>query len=101
MTFNDDDSGVSYGIGVLLIFLLCFSGFMIMITPIINDIGGYANKQIDNGEMSDQRKNAHDWINLVWKSAPVFFCLAGLCWAIVRALESRGDMPGNINGGGF
>lgn len=94
---------VSYGIGVLLIFIVVFSGFMIMITPIINELNGYTNTQIDDGVCSDQRKNAHTFINLVWKAGPVFFVLAGLCWAIVRALESRGEMPGNnnTNGGGF
>lgn len=81
--------------------MLCFTGFLIMITPVINDLNGYTNRQIDDGKMSEQRKDAHDFINLVWKAAPVFFVLAGLAWAIVRALESRGDMPGNINGGGF
>lgn len=92
---------VSYGIGVLLIFIVVFSGFTILITPIINEMNGYTNDQIDDGVCSDQRKNAHNFINLVWKAGPVFFILAGLCWAIVRALESRGDMPGNIGGGGF
>lgn len=98
LTLQDSDSAVSYGVGALLIFLLCFSGFMIMITPLINDLSGYTNNQITDGDMSDQRKDAYDFINLVWKAAPVFFVLAGLCWAIIRALESRGD---NINGGGF
>lgn len=91
ITFKNSDSAVAYGVGALLIFFLCFTAFLIMVTPIINDLNGYANKQITDGDMSEQRKDAHDFINLVWMGAPVFFVLAGLSWAIVRALEARGD----------
>lgn len=90
-TLRDSDSAVAYGVGALLIFLLCFTAFLIMVTPVINDLNGFANEQIIDGEMSEQRKDAHGFINLVWKAAPVFFVLAGLAWAIVRALEARGD----------
>lgn len=91
-TLIDSDTGVAYGIGVLLIFLFCFTAFFVLCTPVINELNGCANDQIADGAMSEQRKDAHSFINLVWKGAPVFAVLAALCWAIVRALEARGDM---------
>ena len=91
-TIHDSDSGVAYGIGALLIFLLCFTAFFVLCTPVINELNGCANDQIADGEMSEQRKDAHDFVDLVWKGAPVFAVLAALCWGIVRALEARGDM---------
>jgi len=85
------ESAVSYGVGLLVIFFVVFTTFVIVITPVVNALNTFSNDQIADGDMSAQRKSAHDFIDTMWTGAPVFFVLACVAWGIIRALESRGE----------
>ena len=84
-----DDSGIAYGIGVLMIFLVTCTAIMIVFTPMINGIIAQHNAQVDAGSVSEQRKNSTAWTVTMWQSLPIWMLMGGLVWGIVRALEVR------------
>ena len=84
-----DDSGIAYGIGVLMIFLVSCTAIAIAFTPLINGIIGQHNTQVADGDVSEQRKNSTAWTVTMWQSLPIWTLMGGLVWGIVRALEVR------------
>ncbi len=86
-TFND--SGIAYGIGVLMIFLVSCTAIMIAFTPMINGIIAQHNTQVEDGSVSEQRKNSTAFSVTIWNGLPIWMLIGGFVWAIIRALEVR------------
>ena len=86
-TFND--SGIAYGIGVLMIFLVSCTAIMIAFTPMINGIIAQHNTQVEDGSVSEQRKNSTAFSVTIWNGLPIWMLMGGFVWAIIRALEVR------------
>lgn len=84
-----DDSGIAYGIGVLMIFLVVATALFNAFAPIINGVVDHHNTQVAAGDVSEQRKNSTAWNVTMWQTLPIWMLLGGLVWAVVRALEAR------------
>lgn len=84
-----DDSGIAYGIGVLMIFLVSCTAILLAFTPMINGLLDQHNAQVDAGDVSEQRSNSTAWAVTIWQSLPAWMLLGGFVWAVVRALEVR------------
>lgn len=80
---------VSYGIFVVLLFLIVASVLTIVLAPVVNQTTEIVNKDIEAGELSAKYTT---WFNLIvglCKAIPVFALVGVTGWAIVRALEKR------------
>lgn len=82
---------VAYGSFVVLLFILAAGVLTIIIAPIVNQTADFVNNEIDDGALSTKYVTWFDLIMGFAKAIPIFALLGVTAWAIVRALEKRGE----------
>ena len=85
-----DNTGIAYGIGVLLAFLVLSSLFYIAYTLFISAlIDVFNSSMIPTGDVSVDRGGSMLFLYRMWAAVPVFILFAGAIWGVVRALEMK------------
>lgn len=88
--FTEDDRGIAYGIGVLIVFLILSSLFYIAYTVFISGlIDVFNSSMIPTGDVSVDRGGSMMYLYRMWAAVPFFILIAGALWGIVRALEMK------------
>ncbi len=88
-SFTENEDAVSFGIVVLAALLLVGSVVIMGLTPAINSFVEVFNKQVDDGQVSQQRADVMAWNVLIYNTAYIWLLLAALAWGVVRALEQK------------
>ena len=85
-----DNSGIAYGIGVLLAFLILSSLFYIAYTLFVSELISIFNTtMIPTDNVSVDRGGSMLYLRRMWAAIPFFVLIAGALWGIVRALEMK------------
>lgn len=85
-----DSSGIAYGIGVLLCFLILSSLFYIAYTLFISALIDVHNTvMIPTDHVSVDRGGSMMYLYRMWSAIPLFVLLAGALWGVIRALEMK------------
>ncbi len=85
-----DNSGIAYGIGVLLAFLILSSLFYIAYTLFVSGLlDVFNNTMIPSDNVSVDRGGSMLYLRRMWAAVPFFVLIAGALWGIVRALEMK------------
>ena len=89
-TFTENTSGIAYGIGVLLAFLILSSLFYIAYTLFVSGLlDVFNNTMIPTDNVSVDRGGSMLYLRRMWSAIPFFVIIAGALWGIVRALEQK------------
>ena len=85
-----DNSGIAYGIGVLLAFLILSSLFYIAYTLFISELINVFNTvMIPSDNVSVDRGGSMLYLRRMWAAVPFFVLIAGALWGVIRALEMK------------
>ena len=88
--FTENTSGIAYGIGVLLAFLILSSLFYIAYTLFVSGLlDVFNNTMIPTDNVSVDRGGSLLYLRRMWAAVPFFVLIAGALWGIVRALEQK------------
>lgn len=89
-SFTEDNTGIAYGIGVLLAFLVLSSLFYIAYTMFISGlIDVFNSSMIPTGHVSVDRAGSMMYLYRMWTAIPLFVLFAGALWGIIRSLEMK------------
>jgi hypothetical protein len=89
-SFAKNDTGIAYGIGVLLAFMILSSLFYIAYTLFVSGLlDVFNNTMIPTDNVSVDRGGSMLYLRRMWSSVPFFVLIAGALWGIVRALEQK------------
>lgn len=88
----EDNTGIAYGIGALIVFLILSSLFYITFSEFINGVIGVYNTKMLPDVVSTERAGSMSYLVNMWLAVPFFILIAGVAWGVVRALEQRGDV---------
>lgn len=80
---------VSYGIFVVLLFLIVASVLTIVFAPMVNTTTEIVNEDISDGALSTKYVTWYNLIVGLCKALPLFAIVGAVGWAIIRALEKR------------
>ena len=87
---NGDNSGIAYGIGVLLAFLILSSLFYIAYTLFVSGLlDVFNNTMIPTDNVSVDRGGSMLYLRRMWAAVPFFVLIAGALWGVIRALEMK------------
>lgn len=88
--FTENTSGIAYGIGVLLAFLILSSLFYIAYTLFVSGlIDVFNNTMIPTDNVSVDRGGSMLYLRRMWAAIPFFVLIAGALWGVIRALEMK------------
>lgn len=88
--FATNTSGIAYGIGVLLAFLILSSLFYIAYTLFVSGlIDVFNNTMIPTDNVSVDRGGSMLYLRRMWAAIPFFVLIAGALWGVIRALEMK------------
>ena len=86
----ESNSGIAYGIGVLLAFLILSSLFYIAYTLFISGlIDVFNSSMIPTGHVSVDRGGSMLYLRRMWAAVPFFVLIGALLWSVVRSLEMK------------
>ena len=89
-SFTSDTSGIAYGIGVLLAFLILSSLFYIAYTLFVSELISIFNTtMIPTDNVSIDRGGSMLYLRRMWAAIPFFVLIAGALWGVIRALEMK------------
>ena len=89
-SFTGNTSGIAYGIGVLLAFLILSSLFYIAYTLFISELIDVHNTvMIPTDHVSVDRGGSMLYLYRMWAAIPFFILIAGALWGVIRALEMK------------
>ncbi len=89
-----NESGTAYGLVILATLLIVGTLFIALLAPLINGMIDVYNYQIGDGDVSEQRGDAMDFLLVLWKGLPVWVVFGFVAWGLVRALEQRSSGVG-------
>jgi len=81
----------SFGIFIVLLFIVAAGVMVIIINPMINDTIDIVNPNINDGTLSSKYATYFNFSVGLAKALPVFILIGVAGWAIVRSLEKRGQ----------
>lgn len=81
----------SFGIFIVLLFIVAAGVMVIVINPMMNDTIDIVNPNINDGTLSSKYATYFNFSAGLVKALPVFILIGVTGWAIVRALEKRGQ----------
>lgn len=89
-TFSQSDTGIAYGIGVLIAFLILSSLFYIAYSLFLSELINIFNTvMIPTDNVSVDRGGSMAYLRNMWAAVPFFILIAGSLWGIIRALEMK------------
>ena len=89
-TFSQSNTGIAYGIGVLIVFLILASLFYIAYTLFISELINVFNvTMIPTDNVSVDRGGSMLYLQRMWAAVPFFILIAGALWGVIRALEMK------------
>jgi hypothetical protein len=89
-SLTENSSGIAYGIGVLLAFLILSSLFYIAYTLFISALIDVHNTvMIPTDHVSVDRAGSMLYLYRFWSAIPFFILIAGALWGVIRALEMK------------
>ena len=87
---TENTSGIAYGIGVLLAFMILSSLFYIAYTLFVSGlIDVFNNTMIPTDNVSVDRGGSMLYLRRMWAAIPFFVLIAGALWGVIRALEMK------------
>lgn len=81
----------SFGIFIVLLFIIVAGVMAIVINPMMNDTIDIVNPNINDGVLSSKYATYFNFSVGLVKALPVFILIGVAGWGIVRALEKRGQ----------
>ncbi len=89
-TLSQSNTGIAYGIGVLIAFLILSSLFYIAYTLFISELINVFNTvMIPTDNVSIDRSGSMSYLRNMWAAVPFFILIAGSLWSVIRALEMK------------
>lgn len=89
-SFTGNTSGIAYGIGVLIAFLILSSLFYIAYTLFVSGLlDVFNNTMIPSDHVSVDRGGSMLYLRRMWAAVPFFVIIAGGLWGVIRALEMK------------
>ena len=89
-TLSQSNTGIAYGIGVLIAFLILSSLFYIAYTLFISELINVFNTvMIPTDNVSIDRAGSMSYLRNMWAAVPFFILIAGSLWSVIRALEMK------------
>jgi len=79
----------SFGIFIVLLFIVAAGVMVIIINPMMNDTIDIVNPNINDGTLSSKYATYFNFSVGLAKALPVFILIGVAGWGLVRALEKR------------